>query len=67
MYVQGNPKTKKALVDAVNRGERLRAFQPGPFDAQTEGWASVEGPHYPQAHRWYARVLLVNGIIEAVK
>ena len=27
---------------------------------------SVEGPHYPKPHKWYARVEAVDGIITKV-
>ena len=33
----------------------------------TDGEFSVEGPHYPEPHRWYARVTLKNGIVTKVK
>lgn len=31
------------------------------------GKATVEGPHYPEAHNFYAEVELVNGVIVKVK
>jgi hypothetical protein len=31
------------------------------------GTAALEGPHYPEAHRWYAEATLVNGIVVKVK
>lgn len=67
MYCERNFKTKKELKSAVEAGEQIGVFSPGPFPAKTEGPASVEGPHYPQPHRWYASVTLVNGIITKVK
>lgn len=65
MYASGNPKTKKALKAAVAYGP-VDAFQPGPFPAKTDGEACIEGPHFPQPHRWYARVLLKDGLIVQV-
>ncbi len=43
--------------------------QPGPFggDEPRDGEFSVEGPHYPQPHRWYARVVAKDGVIVKVK
>lgn len=68
MYAAGNPKTKKALKESIARGKRIRAFQPGGmFPGATEGWVTIEGPHYPQPHRWYARARLENSIIIEVK
>ena len=67
MYAEINFKTKKALKEAVASGQKIRAFQPGPFPGKTDGTACVEGPHYPEPHRWYASVELVNGVITKVK
>lgn len=67
MYAEINFQTKKALKDAVAAGQKVRATQPGPFPAKTDGPATIEGPHYPQPHRWYASVELVGGYITKVK
>ena len=67
MYVEGNPKTKKALKEMVASGRPVYVFSPGPFPAPTSGETSVEGPHYPKPHTWYARVVLENGKIVKVK
>jgi len=58
MYVEGNPKTKKQLRELVTAGRQPCVFSPGPFPAPTMGDTSVEGPHYPAPHTWYARVRL---------
>ena len=64
MYAEGNPKTKKALKELVESERKVYAFQPGGiFPGQTDGAAVIEGPHYPQPHRWYASVLLKDSII----
>lgn len=66
MYAHGNPKTKKALRELVEAGTAT-AFQPGGiFAGQTDGEVCIEGPHYPQPHRWYATVLLKAGRIVKV-
>ena len=68
MYASGNPKTKKALKEAVAAGKQVSAFQAGGmFASQTDGKACIEGPHYPQPHKWYAEVVLKDGIIISVK
>lgn len=69
MYVDPNFKTKKSLKEAVKSGKRVTVFQPGPFGDNTpmNGSATVEGPHYPEPHRWYAQVQLENGIVVKVK
>ena len=61
MYCSTNFKTKKALKAAVASGHLLTIYQPGPFGTgplRESGTFSVEGPHYPEPHRWYARVTL---------
>ena len=58
MYVEPNFKTKKALKEAVGKGP-VDCFQPGPFGPDvSDGENACEGPHYPQAHRWYASVMV---------
>lgn len=73
MYTYVNFKTKKALKEAVAAGREIGIFQPNAMILTPQmhpdytGRASVEGPHYPQPHSWYATVELVNGIIIKVK
>lgn len=67
-YVDPNFKTKKALKEAVANGEHVTVFQPGGmFPAPTNGETSVEGPHYPKPHTWYARVEIQDGKVVKVK
>jgi hypothetical protein len=66
MYVDPNFKTKKELKQAVADGKSVEVFSPGPFPAPEEGECSVEGPHYPKPHSWYARVLVSDGKVVKV-
>lgn len=66
MYVSPNFKTKKALKEAVAKGERVEVFSPGPFPAKQDGRETIEGPHYPEPHRWYAQVEVRDGIVVRV-
>ena len=71
MYTEYNFKSKKALKEAVAQNSRVTIYQPGPFPNNQSspdytGWAHVEGPHYPAAHRWYAKVYLENGKVVRV-
>lgn len=68
-YVDPNFKTKKALKDAVADGKFVTVFQTGPFggNVPTNGTVAVEGPHYPEPHRWYAQVVIENGKVVKVK
>jgi len=66
MYVYPNFRTKKALREAVTAGQEVTVFSPGPFPAPSEGRTAVEGPHYPEPHRWYANVLIEAGKVVKV-
>lgn len=66
MYVSPNFKTKKALKDAVKNGDPVEVYSPGPFPAKSNGRESVEGPHYPKPHTWYAQVEVKDGMVTKV-
>ena len=83
MYTEENFKTKKQLKAAVEAWNKYVAngsdngqnppaityYQPGPFGwlEQKNGTFYVEGPHYPEPHRWYATCTAKNGVIVKVK
>jgi len=69
-YTVTNFKSKKALKEAVQEycafGRPIvRCFQPGlgPDLSNYTGKVSLEGPHYPKPHTWYAQAELKNGIV----
>lgn len=66
-YVDPNFKTKKALKEAVAEGKQVYVFSPGPFPAKRDGTEYIEGPHYPEPHRWYAQVTVKDGKVQSVK
>ena len=67
MYTDRNYQTKKQLKADVLSGKQVSVYQPGGmFPSKTDGRVSVEGPHYPQPHRWYASVEIKGGIIVKV-
>jgi hypothetical protein len=66
-YTSPNFKTKKALKEAFAAGREIEVFSPGPFPVKTDGWVSLEGPHYPKPHSWYAQGLLENGKLVKLK
>ena len=67
MYVYPNYKSKKDFKIAVLAGKQLEPYNPsGMFPPPTNGETTIEGPHYPQPHKWYARVRVENGIITKV-
>lgn len=65
-YVSPNFKTKKALKEAVKAGQEVTVFQPGIGTVPTNGNICVEGPHYPEPHKWYAGVTIENGRVTKV-
>lgn len=73
MYSNVNFRTKKALKDAVANGDKIGIFQPNDMFGNPKGKpdytgsATLEGPHYPEPHRWYATVEVTNGIITKVR
>ena len=74
-YTVKNFKTKKALKEAVeawrgpSQGSAVCCYQPGlgPDLSNYTGTVSLEGPHYPEPHRWYAQAELKNGVVVKVK
>jgi hypothetical protein len=66
MYVDPNFKTKKALKEAVDKGEEVIVFAPGLGQPNPNGINTIEGPHYPAPHSWYARVETVDGKVTKV-
>jgi len=71
MYVDPNYKTKKALKEAIAKGEKVRVFQPNAGITRTRvpanGCVALEGPHYPCPHCWYARGWIENGQLVKVE
>jgi hypothetical protein len=67
MYVNPNFPTKKALKEAVANGRDVTVYSPGPFPCPQNGDLSVEGPHSPKPHTWYARVEVLDGKVIKVK
>lgn len=69
-YTSINFKTKKALKEAVTNGDHVTVYQPGgmfPLDT-SRGTVSVEGPHYPEPHRWYATCTVTpEGVVTKVR
>lgn len=65
-YCNPNFKTLKALREAVARGDVVTVFSPGPFGCNANGKEFLEGPHYPEPHRWYRGVTVKDGRVVAV-
>ena len=70
MYSDRNFKTKKAFREAVEGGAKVTVYQPNDMfgnPTPKEGTVCVEGPHYPEPHRWYATATLKDGYVVNVK
>ena len=68
MYTSKNFKSKKALKDAIKAGEKISVYDPGPFGNGVEnGTAYLEGPWYPEPHKWYGQAKVKDGFIVSVK
>jgi hypothetical protein len=66
MYTAKNFQTKKALKEAVAKGEHVTIYSPGIGFPAVNGKEFVEGPHYPQPHKWYATVVMKDGLVVKV-
>lgn len=68
MYTNTNYRTKKELIADFKAGKQIRVYQPGGiFPGATDGEVSIEGPHYPEAHRWYAAATIRDRVIVKVR
>ena len=73
MYSERNFKSKKELKEAVARGDKIRIYQPNDMFGNPKagehytGKAYLEGPHYPEPHKWYAEVDMEDGVIVKVR
>lgn len=68
-YTETNYKTKKQVKEALKEGTKIRCFQPGPFgpDTAENGYIALEGPHYPEPHRWYGAGTMKDGLLVSIK
>jgi hypothetical protein len=65
MYTVRNYKSKKELLADFNAGKRVEVFYPG-IQGPESGSNSLEGPHYPQPHKWYASCTFENMVLVTV-
>lgn len=66
-YVSPNYKTKKDLIQAIKDGKSVMVYAPGLGEIPNNGPVTLEGPHYPEPHRWYASGTMQNGRLVKVK
>lgn len=68
-YVYPNYKSKKAVKEVIKAGEKVTCSENTPQGKVTlfNGTACVEGPHYPEPHRWYGQVEVKDGFVINIK
>ena len=55
------------MREAFKAGEKIEVFQSGGFfPGKTDGKVTLEGPHYPEPHRWYASVEIKDSVITRI-
>ena len=62
-YTVINFTTKKALREAHAAGKVIEVYQPGGLFPLHDGSCTLEGPHYPRPHTWYAQCEVRGGRI----
>lgn len=66
-YTRKNYKTYKQLKADFDAGVEIEVYQPGPFGPTiTDGSVALEGPHYPEPHKWYALGVVKNHILTSL-
>jgi len=67
-YVDPNYKSKREFIDAVKAGVKHYPYNPsGMFPVEQNGCITIEGPHYPKPHKWYAQCYVEHGVVVKVK
>ncbi len=68
MYTVKNYRTKKELKNDVDNGVEVEVYSVSMFEKPPfNGTVYLEGPHYPEPHKWYAQATVENSIIKKVK
>jgi len=68
MYTDKDYKTKKALKEDIAKGVEVTYYSPGLFgDVPSDGKITLEGPHYPKPHSWYAEAWVKDGRVVKVR
>jgi hypothetical protein len=68
-YTTKNFRSKKEIKLAIAAGQKITCYQPGPFGIETpiNGSITLEGPHYPQPHKWYGTGIMKDGFLISIK
>lgn len=70
-YTTRNFRSKADLKRALAAGDKVTVYQPNAVSASAEtprtGTVYLEGPHYPEPHRWYAQGEVKDGYLVRVR
>lgn len=66
-YTETNYRTKKQIKEAINAGIKIKCFQPGLGSIPVNGVVYLEGPHYPEQHKWYGKGIMEDGFLVSIK
>jgi hypothetical protein len=67
-YANINFPSGKALKEAIKNGDEVRVMSAGMFPPKENGTEVIEGPWYPQPHKFWVRVEVKDGVIvKAIK
>lgn len=64
MYTDKNYQNKKEMKEDFKAGVKITVYQPGGiFPSIGTGRVTLEGPHYPKPHKWYASVMIKDDVV----
>lgn len=70
MYISPNLKSKAAIKRAIAAGTTITVYQPNDMFGAVipdNGEVVVEGPHFPEPHKWYGKATLKDGKVVSIK
>jgi len=69
MYVNPNFRTKKELKEAIAAGRDVEVYDNSMFSVVVpeNGTVYLEGPHFPEPHKWYAQGTMQGGRLVKIK
>jgi hypothetical protein len=68
-YVYPNLPSKKAVKEAIASGATVTVKENTPWGSKpiTDGNVTLEGPHYPQPHKWYGSGVVKDGKLVSIR
>ncbi len=69
MYIEPNLRSKAAIKRALDRGVCITIYQPNNLGTPIprDGPVTLEGPHYPEPHKWYGEGTMKDGRLVGIK